>query len=191
MAYTPVPAVAANDWIDEIFINTYWKDNFAAGVPDVFSAKGQLAVGLGVDSMGVLNVGANDTVLIADSTQATGLKWGTRSKVTLFTTQPAVTGLTTSIGDQTLTASTAISGVPSTAVAIFLVANVLWLSVASNPLLIFCTSVGNNGVLINGLLANVTLFNAGLVPLNGGNFVKRILTTAPNAVAAFCAGYIE
>lgn len=75
MAYTPVPSVAAGDWIDEIFINTYWRDNMAAGVPDVFSAKGQLAVGTGVDTMGVLGVGANNTILVADSAQATGLKW--------------------------------------------------------------------------------------------------------------------
>lgn len=75
MAYTPVPAVAADDWIDEVFINTYWVENMASSVPDVFSAKGQMAVGLGVDSMGVLNVGADGTVLHADSVQALGMIW--------------------------------------------------------------------------------------------------------------------
>lgn len=75
MAYTPVPSVAAGDWIDEVFINTYWRDNMAASAPDVFSAKGQLAVGTGVDSMGVLRVGANGDVLVADSGSAVGLKW--------------------------------------------------------------------------------------------------------------------
>lgn len=73
--YTPVPSVAAGDWIDEIFINTYWKDNFAAGVPDVFSAKGQLAVGLGVDQLGVLNPGTDGTFLVADSSQSLGMIW--------------------------------------------------------------------------------------------------------------------
>lgn len=73
--YTPVPAVSAGDWIDEVFINTYWVDNMAAGVPDVFTAKGQLPVGLGVDSLGVLNVGVDGDVLMADSTQALGMKW--------------------------------------------------------------------------------------------------------------------
>jgi len=75
MAYTPVPSVAAGDWIDEIFINTYWRDNMAASVPDVFSAKGQMAVGSGVDTMGVLNVGANGTIIVADSVQSLGVKW--------------------------------------------------------------------------------------------------------------------
>jgi hypothetical protein len=73
--YTPVPTVAANDWIDEIFINTYWGDNMAASVPDVFSAKGQLPVGSGVDEMGVLNVDSNGKVLTADSTQPLGVTW--------------------------------------------------------------------------------------------------------------------
>ncbi len=75
MAYTPVPAVSAGDWIDEVFINTYWVNNMAAGVPDVFSAKGQIAVGLGVDSMGVLNVGTDGDVLMADVAQTLGVKW--------------------------------------------------------------------------------------------------------------------
>ncbi len=75
MAYTPVPAVAAGDTIDEVFIYTYWVDNMAAGVPDIFSTKGQLAVGLDVDEVGVLNVGTDGEVLHADSTQALGVIW--------------------------------------------------------------------------------------------------------------------
>ncbi len=80
--YTPVPAVAAGDWIDEIFINTYWVDNMSAGLPDQFSAVGQLAIGAGVDSMGILNVGANGQMLMADSAEALGIKWSTGLSVT-------------------------------------------------------------------------------------------------------------
>jgi hypothetical protein len=40
-------------------------------------AKGDLVPGTGADTFARLAVGANDTVLIADSTAATGLKWGT------------------------------------------------------------------------------------------------------------------
>ena len=42
-------------------------------------AKGDLIVGTGADTFSKLTVGANDTVLVADSSTATGLKWGTVS----------------------------------------------------------------------------------------------------------------
>ena len=42
----------------------------------IFDAKGDLAVGTGADTASRLPVGADTQVLIADSTQATGLKWG-------------------------------------------------------------------------------------------------------------------
>jgi hypothetical protein len=191
MSYTPVPAVAAGDWIDEVFINTYWVDNFAAGIPDQFSAKGQLAVGLGVDSMGILNAGTNGYALVADDAQTLGLKWDVRAKITFFSSFPSVSGLTTTVGDQTITASSAISGVPSTAIAIFLTASSLWTNVASFPMTIFCRTVGNNGIVVTGLVANTSMYASGVVPLNSGQFVKRILTTAPSSVGAFCSGYVE
>jgi hypothetical protein len=40
-----------------------------------FDAKGDLVVGTGADTFDKLTVGANDTVLVADSSTATGLKW--------------------------------------------------------------------------------------------------------------------
>lgn len=42
-------------------------------------AKGDLIAGTGADAFSRLSVGSNDTVLMADSTTATGLKWGTVS----------------------------------------------------------------------------------------------------------------
>jgi hypothetical protein len=39
------------------------------------AVKGNLVAGTGADTSGLLTVGANDTVLTADSTTATGLKW--------------------------------------------------------------------------------------------------------------------
>jgi hypothetical protein len=42
-------------------------------------AKGDLIAGTGADTFSKLTVGANDTVLTADSTAATGLKWATPS----------------------------------------------------------------------------------------------------------------
>lgn len=84
MAYTPVPAVLAGDWIDEVFINTYWVDNMGAGVPDIFTAKGQLAVASGNDAAGALAVGAEDTVLTSDPAEALGVKWAAPTRIVLF-----------------------------------------------------------------------------------------------------------
>lgn len=45
----------------------------------IFDAKGDLPVGTGADTAAKLTVGANDTLLTADSTQSTGLKYITRA----------------------------------------------------------------------------------------------------------------
>jgi hypothetical protein len=51
-------------------------------------AKGDLVAGTGADAFARLAVGANNTVLTADSATATGLKWATPSSgLTLITTQ--------------------------------------------------------------------------------------------------------
>lgn len=67
-------------------------------------AKGDLIAGTGADAFARLAVGANDTVLTADSTTATGLKWAT----------PAAGGGWTSIASGSLSGSalslTSISG---------------------------------------------------------------------------------
>ena len=47
----------------------------------IFDAKGDLAVGTAADTAAKLTVGANDRLLIADSAQATGLRWATAAEV--------------------------------------------------------------------------------------------------------------
>jgi len=71
-----------------------------------FTAKGTLLSATAASTPGVLGVGANATVLTADSTEATGLKWAT----------PAAGGMTLiNSGGTTLTgASVSISSIPAT-----------------------------------------------------------------------------
>lgn len=61
-------------------------------------AKGDLIVGTGSDAFTRLAVGANDTVLMADSTQTGGVKWGTVASggVTLLSTIDASAATTVS-----------------------------------------------------------------------------------------------
>jgi hypothetical protein len=50
-------------------------------VDTIWDAKGDLAAGTGADAASKLTVGANDTMLMAASGQATGMKWATPTEV--------------------------------------------------------------------------------------------------------------
>jgi hypothetical protein len=76
----------------------------ASGNSVTAAAKGDLVVGNATNDSGVLSVGANDTVLTADSSTATGLKWAA----------PAAGGMTL-LSTTTLSgASTVISSINQT-----------------------------------------------------------------------------
>lgn len=53
----------------------------AVATDALWDAKGDLAAGTGADTAAKLTVGANDRLLIADSTQTTGLRWATPAEV--------------------------------------------------------------------------------------------------------------
>lgn len=193
MPYTPVPAVSAGDWIDEVFINTYWVDNFAAGVPDMFSAKGQLSVGLGVDSMGILNVGANGTILTADSAEPTGLKWIARpAAITFFSSNVSVGGKGTATGTYTIDADVHIPGVPSDATAVLLIGTAQWTDVSLSPVILIEMTIGNNAIALYGQVNNKSVGGAGIVPLTAsGTFIIRVLTANVAVFSLFCLGYLR
>lgn len=48
----------------------------AVATDTIWDAKGDLAAGTGADTASKLTVGSNDKVLLADSSQSTGLRWG-------------------------------------------------------------------------------------------------------------------
>lgn len=87
MAYSAVPIVATGDLWTAANHNTYIRDNFAAGVPDIFTTKGDLAVASAADVANRLGVGTNGQMLIADSAQTLGIKWS--SLPTIFPTARA------------------------------------------------------------------------------------------------------
>jgi hypothetical protein len=82
------------------------------GIPEsIIAAKGDLLTGTANDTPAVLTVGANGTTLVADSGEATGLKWATPSS-----------GGMTLISTTTLTgASTTLSSIPQTYNYLYLV----------------------------------------------------------------------
>ena len=68
-------------------------------------AKGDLVAGTGADTFAKLTVGANGTILTADSAEATGLKWATSAN-TFVGAQIYDSNATTSISNNTTTAIT-------------------------------------------------------------------------------------
>ncbi len=78
--------------------------------PTIVDAKGDLITAVAADTPARLAVGANDTVLTADSTTATGLKWaapvsGKVLQVVMASTNTQTTNSTTTPADTTLTAT--------------------------------------------------------------------------------------
>lgn len=61
----------------------------------LIDAKGDLIAGTGADAVSRLAVGANGTTLVADSAEATGLKWATASSVPANATATVVTSEST------------------------------------------------------------------------------------------------
>lgn len=79
--------------------------------PTIVDAKGDIIAATAADTVSRLAVGANDTVLTADSSTATGLKWATPAsggkvlQVVSATTTTATTIATTTLTDTTITAT--------------------------------------------------------------------------------------
>jgi hypothetical protein len=88
---------------------TTFNNASAAIVKTIVDAKGDIIAATAADTVSRLAVGANDTVLIADSTAATGLKWGAApSKVVQIvaaTTTTAATSSSAVFADSGLTAT--------------------------------------------------------------------------------------
>jgi hypothetical protein len=93
-------------------VDTTVFNNASAGIAKtIVDAKGDLIAGTASDTVARLAVGSNDQVLIADSTTATGLKWGS----------PSAGGMTL-ISTTTLTgASITLSSIPQTYNSLYVV----------------------------------------------------------------------
>ena len=64
-------------------------DNSVEGVPDIFTAKGQLAVGTGADAIAAVSPTSSNQVLTCASAETPGMKWepiGVRLKRLVGTT---------------------------------------------------------------------------------------------------------
>lgn len=75
MAYSAVPTYVTGDLFSAANANTYWRDNFAAGVPDIFTAAGDIAYGTAANAASPLAIGDAYRVLSVNSA-GNGIEWG-------------------------------------------------------------------------------------------------------------------
>lgn len=86
MAYVAIPHKGVGETVSATEYNVI-ADNFVAGVPDIFTTKGDIAAATAANAASRLAVGSNDEVLIAASGEATGIKWGVCPAMDLVTTK--------------------------------------------------------------------------------------------------------
>lgn len=63
MAYSALPTYTTGDVFTAANANTYWRDNFAAGVPDIFTAAGDIAYATAANAASPLAIGATGKIL--------------------------------------------------------------------------------------------------------------------------------
>ncbi len=85
MAYAPLPAKGAGDTITLANWNQI-RDNDAATAPGVVAVKGDLVVATAANTVARVGVGADGARLVADSTQATGVRWQIMPACRLYNT---------------------------------------------------------------------------------------------------------
>lgn len=191
--YNPVPTVATGDLWTASNHNTYIRDNFAAGVPHIFTTKGDLAVALGSQAAGRLGVGDNGDVLMAASAEALGMAWD-RNLVFSGTniTHADWNGDGKSVGTTTIAVDTFSKGiVPATAKAVLASVSARW-TAADDGNVIYLRPAGSSGncVVARAHEANYFQDNIGIVPLVGGEFDVTIAGAGANAVYIGIWGYI-
>jgi len=74
MAYADIGDFSPDDVLTAADLDQI-RANFQAGVPDIFTTKGDLAVATAADAAARLAAGADDSTLVPDSGEATGLAW--------------------------------------------------------------------------------------------------------------------
>lgn len=175
-----VPIVATGDFIDAAFINQYWGDNMAARWP--YTAKGDIAVAIGANTLIALPVGANNKILMANSAESSGVKWN-YNFIPLAVSDNSTNwfGGSKTVGVYTV-ALTEFDAYYTSAVgvrAVTLSISASW-AAANNGYLVSARAPGStdNGVLVRSMVSGYFNDNNGIVSVINGNIEIAVVGAA-------------
>jgi len=151
----------------------------SSGIPaTIVDAKGDIIAGTAADAVSRLAVGANDTVLTADSTTATGMKWAAAAA-------PTASFSLINAGGTTLTAATTItvSGISGMAQLLIYVEDASSVNASSYISIQFNADAGNHNFLSAQIVASATYSSTLFGTQNSGVTTEVILgQTSSNPV---------
>lgn len=190
MSFSPVPTVATGDIWTAAQHNTYIRDNFAAGVPGLFTTKGDIAIASASQVAGRLGVGSAGQALTPDSAEALGVKWAGFPTWGLWT-NAAWDSVAKNIGVYTVNASDW-TGVPASKVgAVILSIHGKW-AAAGDANYFSAVKVGSLSpyVLVRAHTANSIYDSYGMIPLVNGQFDLRVQGANATEVILKIYGYL-
>ena len=157
----------------------------ASGIPaTIFDAKGDLIAASAADTAARLAVGANGTVLTADSTTATGLKWGTLATSANWSLLNS--GGTTLTGAQTIT----ISGITDANSIMILYRNASSASADSGISVRINGNTGSVYTVLGSRIESTASYNANFVgDENALSDSKISISQMSNNAGSTCSGF--
>jgi len=189
MAYSVVPTVATGDLWTAANHNTYIRDNFLAGVPGIFTTKGDLAAATGAGAAARLAAGAAGQILTPDAAEAAGLKWKSFPTWGEWT-NASWNSVSKNIGVYTVSASDW-TGVPASGVgAIIVGVHGKW-AAAGDGSYFSAVKVGSLSpyVLVRAHTANSIYDAYGVIPLVNGQLDLRVQGANATEVILKIYGY--
>ncbi len=192
MSYNPVPTVATGDLWTASNHNTYIRDNFAAGVPDIFAAAGDLAYATGANVAGRMGIGSAGNSLLV--TPGILPAWGFNPVFFV----PALgntswDGDAKSTGITTITANSFHASIPATARALIISVSAQWNTISGDPVVLVGPKghSGENWVIARSPgYPNFFSDAVGPIPLVGGQFDVDCQVAGPTAVYLKVLGYL-